>query len=136
MKILHGTTAWFDMVGALMKDAAAQAALPADFNVSLVERYTDGVQLGAGLAQGLRFEIVGGKPSFRLGAGPNEQADITVEVTVAGSRQLNTLHGADPRFSAALAKLQSTGQLKIDGDLARLGGWFDGVHDQIVQRTR
>lgn len=136
MKILHGTTAWFEMVGALMKDAASRAALPADFNIGLVERYTDGVDLGGGLVQGMRFEIVRGEPSFRLGAEPNEQANITVEVTMAGSRQLNTLYGDDPRFSAALAHLQGTGQLKIDGDLARLGEWFSAVHDQIVHRTR
>ena len=136
MKVPHGTTAWFEMVGAVMEDAATQAALPSDFNICLVERYTDGVDLGAGLAQGLRFEIIGGKPSFRPGARADERADVTVEVTVAASRQLNTLHGDDPRFAIALADLQRTGQLNIDGDLARLGDWFGAVHDRIVHRTR
>ena len=135
MKIPHGTTAWFEMVGSVMVDAATQAALPSGANISLVERYTDGVDLGTGMAPGLRFEIVDGKPSFRLGARAHERADITVEVTAAASRRLNTLYGDDPRFHAALADLQRTGQLKIDGDLAGLGDWYDTVHDQIVHRT-
>jgi hypothetical protein len=139
MRIPHGTTAWFDMVGALMVDAARRAALPDDFNISLLERFTDGVDKGAGQAAGqmagMRFDVVNGAPSFWTGVGPDEQADITIEVTLAASRELNTLPGADPRFTAALAKLQSNGQLKINGDLAGLGQWFAAVHDRIVDRT-
>ena len=136
MKVQHGTTAWFEMVGTLMTEAALQARLPPDFHVCLVERYIDGVDLGAGLVQGLRFEIVGGKPSFRLGVRRQERADITVEVSVAASRELNTLYSADPDFHAAFAKSQSDGELKLDGDLALLGDWFGAVHDRIVDRTR
>jgi len=135
MRIPLGTTAWFDMVGAVMVDAARRAALPADFNISLLERYTDGVDTGAGLAAGLRFDVVNGTPSFRTGVGRDEQADIMMDVTLAASRELNTLPGADPRFTAALARLQSSGQLKIHGDLGGLGHWFAAVHDRIVDRT-
>lgn len=135
MRIPHGTTAWFEMVGTLMVDAARRAALPDDFNTSLLERFTGGVDNGAGQMAGMRFDVVNGAPSFRTGVGPDEQADITIEVTLAASRELNTLPGADPRFTAALAKLQSNGQLKINGDLAGLGQWFAAVHDRIVDRT-
>jgi hypothetical protein len=137
-RLAHGSVAWFEMVGRLMCDAAARAALPAGFHLSLVERYTDGALLADGLVQGLRFEIRGGKPSFRVGAHPSEAAetaDITIELTTAASRELNTLHGADPRFHAALARLQASGAMRIHGDLARLGAWFGGVHDPIVDRT-
>jgi hypothetical protein len=135
LKVLHGTTAWFEMVGTVMKDAAAHAKLSPDFNVCLVERYTDGVELGPGLVPGLRFEIIGGKPTFRLGARHGERGDITVEVTAAASRTLNTLRGAGPDFHTALAALLANGELKVDGELSRLGSWFSVVHDRIVART-
>ena len=60
-KVRQGTAAWFEMVGTLMRDAASQASLPRDLNVSLVERYTDGVELFAGLVQGIRLDMRGGK---------------------------------------------------------------------------
>lgn len=123
------------MVGTVLEDAATHARLPPDFNVCMVERYTDGIELSPGLLQGLRFEIIGGKPSFRLGAGRDERGDITIEVTKAASHTLNTLRGADPDFRAALADLQANGELKVDGDLSRLGSWFSVVHDRIVDRT-
>lgn len=107
-----------------------------DVNVSLVERYTDGIELDNGLVQGLRFEITGGRPSFRPGSRRDEQGDVTVEVTTAASRTLNTLYGADARFSAALANLRANGEFKVDGDLEPLGDWFLAVHDRIVDRTR
>ncbi len=47
-------------------------------NVSLVERYTDGGDLSKGFVQGIRFDILGGKPSFRVGAQHGERADITM----------------------------------------------------------
>ncbi|MGB3166635.1 MAG: hypothetical protein WBA68_07670, partial [Alteraurantiacibacter sp.] len=53
----HGTTAWFEMVGALLCEAAMQAGLSPNLNLSLVERYTDGIALPGGLIQGLRFDI-------------------------------------------------------------------------------
>jgi hypothetical protein len=135
MKVRHGTPAWFDMVGAVMRDAATAAGLPSDFSVSLVERYSDGIELSPGLFQGLRFEIVNGAPSFRHGARLDEHGDVTVTVSMAGSLTLNTLYGDDPRFPAAFARLRASGELTVDGDLSRLGSWFDGVHDRIVDRT-
>lgn len=136
MKIAHGTTAWFGMVGSLMVEAAVKAKLPPGLQVSLVERYTDGIDMGEGLVQGLRFDIIGGQPSFRLGARRDERGDITIEVTAAGSRTLNALRGDTPYFHAALAELQASGELKVDGDFSQLGSWFGAVHDLIVDRTR
>lgn len=134
-RLRHGTAAWFHMAGTLMCEAAARAGLPPDLDVSLLERYTDGVELSAGLLQGLRFDLKGGQPSFRVGAGADERGDITVEVTAAASHELNTLYGADPRFEAALARLKNSGDMRVQGDLSRLGDWFGAVHDPIVDRT-
>lgn len=135
-KVPHGTAAWFDMVGAVMCEAAAMARLGPDFNVSLAERYTDGAALPGGLVQGLRFAIAGGKPSFRSGVEQDaERADITVEVTTAASRELNTLPGADPAFHAAYARLLASGELRVTGDFAQLGSWYGAVHDRIVAHT-
>lgn len=135
MKVPHGTSAWFDMVGTVLMDAATQAGLPPDHNACLVERYTDGIELSPGLVQGLRFEIVGGKPSFRPGAPRDGRGDITVDVTKAASYTLNTLPAGDPRFQAALADFQANGELKVDGKLSQLGNWFSAVHDRIVEQT-
>lgn len=136
IRVPHGTIAWFEMVGAHMCEAAARAGLPAHFHVSLVERYTDGAELAAWLVQGLRFDIIGGQASFRVGARQHERADITIEITAAASRVLNTLNGADPKFHAALADFQRTGDMRVDGALAQLGAWFGAIHDPIVARTR
>lgn len=135
IKLPHGTTAWFEMVGTVMQQAASQAGLPAHFNLSLLERYTDAVQAGEGMAPGLRFDIVAGKPFFRLGARYGESADITIAISAAASHRLNTLHGADPQFHAALADFLGNGAMTVDGDLAQLGDWFAPVHDRIVART-
>ncbi len=134
-RLAHGSAAWFDMAGKLMCEAAARAGLPPDLHLSLVERYTDGLPVATGLVQGIRFEIRGGQPWFRVGATPDEQGDIVVELTAAASRELNSLHGADPRYQAALARLQASGAMRIQGDLARLGNWFAGVHDPVVDHT-
>lgn len=135
IRIPHGTRAWFEMVGTAMVAAARQAALAPDVHVSLVERYTDGCELAPGLMQGLRFDIAGGVPSFRIGAGRDERGDVTILVTAAASRALNTLPGADPRFAALVADMQARGELVVDGDLAGLGAWFGAVHERIVERT-
>lgn len=58
-------------------DAATRAGLAPDVDISLVELYTDGATLDDVLVQGLRFEIVKGKPSFRSGARRDERADVT-----------------------------------------------------------
>lgn len=134
-RLRHGSAAWFRMAGQLMADAAARAMLPPDLDLGLVERYTDGVPMGDDLVQGLRFDLVGGKPSFRVGAGQDERADITVEVTAAASYELNTLYSADPRYLAAADRLRREGRMRVDGDFARLGDWFAAVHDAIVERT-
>lgn len=133
---IHGTTAWFEMVGTLLADAASQARLATDFNFCFVERYSDGIELASGLVQGIRFEIIGGKPSFRVGATKEERGNITVEITAAGSRALNTLYGIDPHYKSTIARLKRHGELKVDGDFLQLGFWFHGVHDQIVESTR
>lgn len=135
-RLPHGSAAWFHMAGSLMCEAAARAGLPPGLEISLVERYTDGVALQDGLVQGLRFDIKGGQASYRVGAHPGEKADITVEVTAAASRELNSLYSADPRFAAALARLQASRALRVEGELARLGDWFGAVHDPIVERTQ
>jgi hypothetical protein len=132
---LHGTAQWFEMVGKVLVDAAMQAGLPPECNVRLVERYIDGIELSPGRVQGLRFDIINGKPTFQLGAGRDERGDITVEVTKAASYTLNTLRSDDPRFHAVFINLQSASELKIDGDLSQLGSWFSAVHDRIVDRT-
>jgi len=134
-RLAHGSPAWFEMVGRLICEAATRAALPPGLNFGLVERYLDGAPLSGGLVQGLRFEIRDGQPRFRVGSLPGEQADVTVEVTSAASHELNTLYADDPRYAAALARLQASGELKIHGDLEVLGTWFGSVHDPIVERT-
>lgn len=134
-RLPHGSPAWFAIVGEQLLAAARQADRLPEHDVSLVERYTDGVEWRPGLFQGLRFDIVGGQPSFRLGAGRDERGDITVEVTAAASYTLNSLRGADPRFDAAAADLQASGEFRVDGELSQLGSWFSAVHDRIVDRT-
>ncbi|MGJ9418731.1 hypothetical protein ACHAC9_13335 [Massilia sp. CMS3.1] len=136
IKLLHGSSAWFHMAATLMCEAASQAKLSPDVNLALVECYTDGVELSEGLVQGLRFDIAGGQPSFRVGAVPGERADITVKVTAAASHALNILRSADPDYQNALAKFQRTGEMRVDGDLSQLGSWFAEVHDRIVDRTK
>jgi len=135
VRLPHGTTAWFEMAGTLMCEFASQARLSPDLNVSLVERYTDGVKLSEGLVQGIRFDIIGGKPSFRVGVRQDERADITVELTTAASHELNTLHSADPNYQTALGKFVSTGKMRTDGDPSQMGDWLNAVHDPIVDRT-
>jgi hypothetical protein len=135
-KTTHGTTAWFEMVGELLEVAAREAALAPDIAFRFVERYTDGADLGGGRVAGLRFEIAGGKTSFRVGVRPEERGDLTVEITAAGSRLLNTLYGDDPAYGLAIADLKRAGALKVDGDFRCVGRWFIDVHDRIVARTR
>jgi hypothetical protein len=134
-KVRHGTTAWFEMVGTLMSEAASRSGLSPDINLSLVERYTDGVELSKGLVQGLRFDILGGRPSFRVGARYGERADLTIEITAAAARELNNLYSADPNYHAARDKFLSTGEMQVDGDPSQMGGWLNAVHDPIVDRT-
>ena len=120
--LCQGSMAWFEMVGVLMCKAAARSGLSPNHNLSLVERYTDGVALSDDLIQGLRFDIIDGRPSFRAGARIGERADITIEVTAGAARTLNTLYRADPNYVAALKQFLGTGEMRIDGDPAPLNG--------------
>jgi hypothetical protein len=135
-KIRQGTFAWFDMVGQAMCDAALEAELAPDLNLTLVERYTDGTELADGLIQGLRFDIIDGQPSFRSGVRRDEQGDITIEITAAAARELNLLRNADPEYRKSLERVLKTGEMKVDGDPSRLGSWLNAVHDPIVDRTK
>jgi hypothetical protein len=134
-KLTQGTTAWFEMVRGQMRDAAVRFGLSSDLNVSLVERYTDGAELSEGLLQGIRFDIEDGEPSFRIGALRDERADVTVEVTAAAARELNLLHDADPKYRTARDGFLSSGDMRVDCDIAKLGGWLESAHDPIVDRT-
>ena len=132
-KILQGTAAWFEMVVVIMRDAALQAKLSPSMNISLVERYTDGVEFINGRYQGIRIEVQNGKPSFQVGVRTDEQADITVELTSAAARQLNMEYISE---SQAIRKaLLKSGEMRVKGDPSMMGSWMDATHDQIVDRT-
>lgn len=135
-RIPHGTKQWFEMVGMIMVEGARDAELPADLNISLVERYTDSVALYDGLLQGLRFDVISGKPYFRIGAYPDEQAHVIVEISAGAARTLNSLHAADPRYKLALEGFMNTGEMRVTGDIAQLGHVLAAVHDRIVDRTQ
>ncbi|MGJ8530820.1 MAG: hypothetical protein ACSHYC_01465 [Alphaproteobacteria bacterium] len=134
-KLEQGTTAWFEMVGALLCEAAVRARLSPTLNLSLVERYADGITMPNGLVQGLRFDISAGTPSFRVGVRPDELADVRIEVTAAAAKVLNTLRSTDPEYPAAVNRYLDTGEMRVDGDLTPLGAWFADTHDLIVDRT-
>ncbi|SFO33369.1 hypothetical protein [Sphingomonas sp. OK281] len=135
-KLLQGTTEWFEMVGDLLVAAASRAHLPRDMNLSLVERYTDGAELADGSRQGIRLDIRNGVMTFRVGVRENEQADIINNLTTAAARTLNLLYSDDPDFAKARDQLLTTGEMRISGDLAQFGAWFDATHDPIVDRTK
>jgi hypothetical protein len=134
-KLRSGTTAWFEMLGALMVEAATRSGLAPELNLSFVEIYTDGVEMGDGLVQGFRFDIIAGRPSFQAGVRPGERGDVTVEITTAAAQRLNSLRSADPSYAAAIDQVLGTGEMRVDGDPPRLGGWLQELHDPIVERT-
>lgn len=134
-KVPHGTVAWFEMLGEVMCEAASKANLSPDMNISVVEHYTDGAELGDGLFEGFRLDIINGKPVFRVGVRPDERGDITLDVTRAASRKLNTLHSSDLEYQPTVGKYLSSGEFRIDGDPSRLGDWLGPVHDVVVDRT-
>lgn len=134
-KLLHGTTAWFEMVGLQMREAAERSGLPTDLNVSLVERYTDGRDLGGDLVFGIRFDMSGGVPSFRVGVREQERGDITITISSAAARALNHMRSDDPAYTTARDQFRSSGEMRVDGDLSQLGDWLGAVHDVIVDRT-
>jgi hypothetical protein len=131
----QGSVAWFEMVGALLCDAALTSGLSPQGDVSLVERYIDGALLSDGLVQGFRFAVSGGKPSFRVGANADEQADITVLISAAAARTLNLLYNADPQYPEAFANFQRAGDIDVVGDITMLGAMLTSIHDAIVDRT-
>jgi len=101
-KLRLGTTAWFEMVGALMVETATRSGFPQGPTVSFVEIYTDGVELADGLVQGIRFDIIAGQASFRVGVRPGERGNVTFEITTAAAERLNNLRMADLRFPDAI----------------------------------
>ncbi|MBB3644521.1 hypothetical protein FHX14_000680 [Rhizobium sp. BK619] len=135
-KIRQGTAAWFDMVGQTMCEAALRAELAPDLNLTLIERYTDGIELADCLIQGLRFDIIDGRPSFRSGARRDEQGDIIIQITAAAARELNLLHNADPQYPKSIERVLTTGEMQVDGDPSLMGSWLKAVHDPIVDRTK
>ncbi|WP_413626489.1 hypothetical protein [Luteibacter sp. Lutesp34] len=135
-KLEHGTPEWFELVGTLMSDAASRSSLAPDLTVSFVERYTDGTELSGGWVQGIRFDLVDGKPSYRVGVGLDEGADIVVEVTAAAARQLNLLRTNDARFAVVRDEILRSSDMRVEGDISRLGAWLESVHDPIVERTK
>lgn len=131
----HGSEAWFRMLGTLLCEAAANADLPEDLSASLLERYTDGTPLADGLVQGIRFDIIAGRPSFRIGVRPDERADVVIEITAAAARTLNKLRAADPDYRSALDRFAGTGEMRVEGNPSILGSWLPAVHDRVVERT-
>lgn len=101
-----------------------RAVLPAELNVSFVERYMDGVELSKGAVQGIRFDIVDGEPSFRVGVRPGERGDITIEITVAAAQTLNSLRSGDPAYSPSIDHFRRMGQMGVDGDPSWMGSWL------------
>jgi hypothetical protein len=57
-----------------------------------------------------------------------------VEVFAAAARKLNMLRGL--AHHAALDRFLSTAEMRVSGNVSRLGAWLDAVHDPIVDRTR
>lgn len=135
-KLEQGTIAWFEMVGTLMSDAASQSGLAPDLAVSFLERYTGGAELPGGLVQGIRFDIVDGKPSYGIGVGLEERADIVIEVTAAAARELNRLRTTDARYAVVRDEVLRSSEMRVEGDISRLGAWLEAVHDPIVERTK
>ena len=46
-------------------------------------------------------------------------------MTAAAARKLNALHSADPAYAVARDAFLSTGEMRVDGDLAQLGDWLE-----------
>ncbi|MCW1411249.1 hypothetical protein OLZ32_23485 [Rhizobium sp. 1AS11] len=51
-----------------------------------------------------------------------------IAVTAAAARELNTLHSADPDYRAARYRFLRTGEMRVEGDPSRIGGWLEEVH--------
>lgn len=134
-KVPHGTREWIEMLGAELCAGAARANLPSDYNVSMVEHFTDGATLDDGLVEGFRFDVKGGVPEFRVGVKPQERGDITILMTWAASRQLASVYGADPEHHRLFESFLSDGAMEIEGDFSALASWLGPVHDKVVDQT-
>ena len=69
LKVRQGTTAWFELAGTLMSQAASRAGLSPELNASFLERYTDGVELSAGLFKAFVSTSSAASRPFGLGCG-------------------------------------------------------------------
>jgi hypothetical protein len=58
----------------------------------------------------------------QVGAQRDEQTDVTVEVTAAVARKLNSLGSDDPNYQAARDRVLSSGERRVNGDPLPLGG--------------
>jgi hypothetical protein len=134
-KLLQGSIAWFDMVGAEIVKAAGQLGLPRDLRMSLIERYVDGAELDDGLRQGLRIDVIDGVLACRTGVRADETTEVVIEVTAMAARQLNLLPSTDPAYRRRLDEAVSLGTLRVRGDLEPIARVFDMAHDRIVSRT-
>ncbi|MDR6954627.1 hypothetical protein J2X65_004003 [Ancylobacter sp. 3268] len=134
-KLEQGSREWFEMVGTVVCRALNRAAPRDVVDWTLVERYADGRPMPDGLIQGIRFDIRDGRATFRVGAGPDERGDATIEVTVAAARALNLLHSDDPRFDSAREDAVETGAMRVEGDLSPIATALVETHDYIVDRT-
>lgn len=91
--------------------------------------------LPKGLVQGLRLDIVDGLPSFRVEAGPEERADIIIDITATAARRQNRLRSADPALWVAIDRHLGTGEMTISGDPPLLSEGLAAAHDPIVGRA-
>ena len=119
--------------GIAIQSSARPGGMYEELNVSLVERYTDRIEPSRGLIQGQRFDIISGKPFFRAAARQDERTDITLEITAAAARELNTLKGE--QYQAARDHFLSTKEMRLQGDPSSMGARLEAVHDPIVERA-
>jgi hypothetical protein len=134
-KRAQGSHEWFAMVGAIVCEALDRSGSQSALDWTFVERYSDGKAFPDGLMQGIRFDVCGELATYRVGVGPDERGDVTVEVTVAAARALNLLYSDDPQFDLAWETAVATGALQIEGDLSLIATALAQTHDSIVYRT-
>ncbi|GAB0120233.1 hypothetical protein [Acidisoma sp. 7E03] len=85
--------------------------------------------------QGLRFDLVNGVPAFTIGVEEGERGDVTLEISAAAARELNSLYTSDPAYHAALARMAESGEIRVTGDLSPMMDWLHAIHDPIVDHT-
>lgn len=134
-KLPQGTAAWFDMVGNELVRAAAEVKLPPDLRLSVLERYTDGAEIEAGVRQGLRIDVADAAIVPRTGVYDDEVADVMIEVTAGLARRLNLLLSSDPSYADTLETATAMGDLRVSGALGPIEHVFRLAHDRIVKGT-